>query len=149
MRIGVDTNVLIYAHMSSFKEHAAVRQWLLTRLEDRDVRLAVTPMILHELVHVITDDRRFSPPVEMSEALSLARHYLRRDNVECLLVDEPAMIRALDLLERHRLGRKRVADALLAATLLEARVDTLLTCNTKDFTVFDELKLIDPRQSAG
>jgi hypothetical protein len=39
--------------------------------------------VLHEFVHVITDGRRFDRPVAMTEALTLARGYLGRSNVEC------------------------------------------------------------------
>ena len=145
MRIAVDTNVLVYAHIASLEGHSTVRQTLLDRLADPDTWLVLTPMILHEFVHVVTDARRFEPPVEMSEAISIARNYLARENVECLDVGEAEMQRALDLLDRHQLGRRRIADALLAATLIESRVDTLFTCNEKDFAVFDGLKLVDPR----
>jgi len=146
MRIGIDTNVLIYAHIPSMADHAATRKYLTERLEDPDTRLVVSPLVLHEFVHVVTDPKRFTPAVEMSDALSVARIYLGRDNVECLAVGEPAMTKAFDLIERHQLGRRRIADALFAATLLDAGVETLVTCNEKDFAVFDDLTLIDPRR---
>jgi predicted nucleic acid-binding protein len=101
--------------------------------------------VLHELVHVITDPRRFDPPVPMPEAVALARGYLRRTNVTCVDATGAAMELALDLLARHRLGRKRLFDALLTATLLVNGVDTLVTCNAPDYGVFDELSLLDPR----
>ncbi len=146
MRIGVDTNVLIYAHISSLADHTAVRRYLTAKLESPDTRLVISPMILHELVHVITDPRRFSPAVEMSEALSVARTYLGRDNVECLSVGESAMTKALELIDRHQLGRRRISDTLFAASLIDAGVETLLTCNERDFAVFDDLTLVDPRR---
>ena len=34
-----------------------------------------------------------------------------------------------ELMEQYRLGRKRVADSLLVATLLQHGVDELITCN--------------------
>jgi predicted nucleic acid-binding protein len=142
---GIDTNVLIYAHLPALAEHAAVRRFLLDQLGQPGVTLVVTPLILHEFVHVITDPRRFDPPVPMAEALSLARRYLGRSNVECAAVDESAVRSALDLLERHGLGRKRIADALLAATLFRHGVRELITCNPSDFELFALFRLIDPR----
>jgi predicted nucleic acid-binding protein len=47
--------------------------------------------------------------------------------------------------ERHRLGRKRIADTLFAATLLTHGVTELITCNPSDFRIFEGLTLIDPR----
>lgn len=48
MRRGLDTNVLIYAHMPELPDHARVRSFLLDQLEDEGVTLVITPIILHE-----------------------------------------------------------------------------------------------------
>ena len=80
----------------------------------------------------------------MGEALATARLYLRRSNIECLAADEDAVVSAFGLLERYRLGRKRIADALLVATLLRHDVRELITCNPSDFAMFEELRVFDP-----
>jgi len=113
-------------------------------LQRDHVSLVVTAMVLHEFVHLITDPRRFAPPVSMAEALALARGYLGRTNVKCLTTDEPALLGAFALLERHGLGRKRIADTLLAATLLRHQVVDFATCNAADFRAFEPLTLVDP-----
>lgn len=145
MKRGLDTNVLVYAHVASLPEHGVVREFLTRELGRRDVVLCVTPSVLHEFVHVVTDPRRFEPPVEMGEALALARLYLGRANVECLATEASAVAAAFDLVDRHRLGRKRLADTLLAATFLQQGVRQLVTCNREDFEIFPGLELIDPR----
>lgn len=144
MRIGLDTNVLIHAHVPAMEHHEAVRDLLFRQLSAQGVRLVLTPLVLHELVHVISDPRRFEPPVPMSEAVAVAREYLGRSNVECLSLDEPAVLLALDLLDRHRLGRKRIADTFLAAVLLHHGVHQFLTFNRGDFDLFDGLRVLDP-----
>ena len=148
MKRGLDTNVLVYAHVASLPEHGVVRAFLEAQLARRDVTLFLTPSVLHEFVHVVTDPRRFEPPVAIGEALALARLYLGRANVECLATDAEALAAALDLVERHQLGRKRLADALLAATLLRHGVRQLVTSNRADFDVFSGLDLVDPRSAA-
>jgi predicted nucleic acid-binding protein len=145
MRRGIDTNVLIYAHMPKSPHHETVRGFLLRQLAEDDVTLVITPNILHELVHIVTDSRRFDPPLSMAAALALARIYLEHTNVECIMVDAPAALSAFDLIERHQLGRKRLADTLFAACLLRHGVDELITCNPNDFQIFRELTVIDPR----
>jgi predicted nucleic acid-binding protein len=145
MRRAADTNILVYAHLAAFPEHGRVRSFLRDHLSDPAKQLIVTPMVLHEFVHVITDARRFLRPVPMPEALALARGYLGRTNVECLAVDEDVMRLAMDLLELHRLGRKRIADTLLAATLIRNDVREIITCDPGDFRVFPEIVTIDPR----
>ncbi len=141
----VDTDVLVYTHLPATAEQERVRRFLHSRLAAPRVTLAVTPMVLHELVHVITDPRRFDPPVTMSEALAIARLYIGRSNITCLAPDEEALADAFTLLEHHQLGRKRIADTLLAATLLRHGVSEIITCNTADFAPFDGLKVVDPR----
>lgn len=146
MKRGIDTNVLIYAHVPAFGEHAAVRRFLLGELADPERILVVTPMVLHEFVQVVTDGRRFDPPVKMVEALALAQQYLGRPNVECSSVDEPSLREAFRLLEHHRLGRKRIADTLLVATLLHAGAREIITCDPGDFAIFENMATIDPRR---
>jgi len=147
MRRGLDTNVLIYAHMPDLPDHVRVRSFLLSQLANEDVTLVITPIILHEFVHVITDGKRFDPPVSMADALAVARVYLDHTNVECLSLDGQAVAGAFALIERHQLGRKRIADTLFAACLLGHGVHELITCNPADFRIFDSLTLTDPRVS--
>jgi hypothetical protein len=149
MRIGVDTNILLQAHLPALDRHELARSFLLEQLALADVTLVLTPLVLHEMVHVLTDGRRFDPPVAISEAISIARGYLGRTNVECLPVDETALLLALDLLNRHRLGRRRVADTLLAATLLAHGVHRLVTFNVPDFEVFEEVAAVEPWLEGG
>jgi predicted nucleic acid-binding protein len=102
-------------------------------------------MALHEFVHVVTDARRFEPPVAMGEALAVAQSYLERTNVALVAVDEESTPLAFDLMSRYALGRRRVADTLLAATLLRHGVTTLETCDPGDFGIFEQLEAIAPR----
>ena len=145
MRLGLDTNVLIYAHLAVFPESGRVRGYLQRRLADDRCSLALTALVLHEFVHIVTDARRFDPPVAMSEALAIARSYVNRTNIECLPVDEASVRLALDLLDAHGLGRRRIADTLLASALLTHGVTEIVTCNPTDFACFDKLVAIDPR----
>ena len=148
MRFGLDTNVLIYAHLPVSAESGRVRTYLRRALADSRRRFSLTPPVLHEFGHVATDPRRFEPPVTMPEALEIAGGYLDRSNVECLAVDEGSMRLAFDLLDVHGLGRRRIADTLLAATLLSHGVKTIVTCNPADFTLFGDLAVVDPRAVA-
>ena len=147
MRRGVDTNILVYAHIASFPQHAAAKRHLEEFLARLDSVLVIVPIVLHELIHIITDARRFDEPVSMSEAVALARLYLNRSNVECVEIAAASVGRTLTLLETHQLGRKRIADTLLVATLLEHGVNELITCNDSDFRVFEEISCLNPLAS--
>ncbi len=143
-RFAIDTNVLLYAHFAGFKEHATVRQFLFRALDDLDTKIVVTPLVLHEFLHVATDPRRFEPPLAMAEALATVRLYLSRSNVECLPVSLEAVAAAMDLIEQQQLGRKRIADALLAGTLLAHGVSLLITYNERDFAGIRGLRASAP-----
>ena len=109
-RLAVDTNILIYAHLPSFDEHAQARSYLMKLLSDAASTLVVTPAILHEFVHVITDGRRFDPPIKMAEAIALARLYLRQPRVIRYELPKP------ESLHRHQLRIVRaVRNPCLAA----------------------------------
>lgn len=145
MRIGLDTSVLICAHLAGLERHETAREYLTEYLGRPDITFVVTALVLHEWVHVVTDARRFDPPVTMAEAVEIASGYLHRTNVECLPVDEESFLLACRFLTRYRLGRKRIADSLLAATLLSHGVSWLTTFDVKDFSVYSDLKIIEPR----
>jgi len=147
VRRGLDTNVLVYTHMAAMPDHETVRRFLHAQLHDSAVILVVTAQILHEFVHVVTDPRRFEPPVAMAEALAIARLYLDRTNVDCVVTDAACVREAFALLEQHALGRNRIADTLFAATLLHHDVHEVITCNPSDFQGFEGLTVIDPRVS--
>ena len=46
-------------------------------------------------------------------------------------------------MKKHKLGRKRVLDTALAATLVAAGVEHLITGNAADYSVFRDLQLIE------
>jgi predicted nucleic acid-binding protein len=144
VRLGIDSNVLLQAHLPALDRHELAYRYLKKQLAQPGVTLVLTPLVLHEFVHVVTDGRRFDPPVAMTEALALTRGYLGRSNVECVPSDEGSLLLALDLLSRHSLGRKRIADTLLAATLLAHGVHGLVTFNVADFRVFENLTAMEP-----
>jgi predicted nucleic acid-binding protein len=47
-------------------------------------------------------------------------------------------------MQRHFLGRKRILDTALAATLEAARIRRLATFNGRDFEVFGFLEVVEP-----
>ena len=144
MRRAVDTNVLVYAHIASLPEHPAAKRHIEEFLAQPDSSLVVVPLVLHEFVHVVTDGRRFEEPVSIAEAIAVARLYLNRSNVQCVEIGAESVGRALALIEAYQLGRKRIADALLAATLLEHGVVELITNNEAHFRVFEEITCVNP-----
>jgi hypothetical protein len=54
------------------------------------------------------------------------------------------LARVVDLMKRYSLGRKRILDTALAATLECSGVGRLATLNLRDFKIFPFLELVSP-----
>ena len=78
----------------------------------------------------------------MSEALAAGRYWWEADETDQLHPAPKSVAVFFDWMTRHRLGRKRILDTLLAATLHEAGVKSLLTLNPDDFRIFGCFELL-------
>lgn len=145
MTLGIDTDVLVSWAMLGAPHHAAARRLLETEVGARGTPIALTPQVFFEFIHVVTDPRRFVRPMEMEQAVSIARGLW--DAPETIRVlPGPAMLhRVFELLESLRLGRKRILDTALAVTLSQAGVSRLATLNGKDYEILELLEVVDPR----
>lgn len=143
MIVGLDTNLLVYATMSELAEHAAARDFLESRFRRGSDVAAVAPLLLQEYIHVVTDARRFERPLPMEAAIARARAI--GTACESRLLDQPRSVtlRALELLRQHGLGRRRIHDATLVATLEAHDVATLATRDVTDFERFG-LTVLNP-----
>lgn len=123
--------------------HRQVRSFVASRAEAGE-RLAVVPQVLQEVLHVVTDGKRFNPPLQMAATNEALRRLWESSEVEQVVPGPRVFPRTLELLQHYRLGRKRILDTALAATLEEADVHHLATFNAADFRVFEFLEVIDP-----
>ena len=133
--IGIDTSFLVAWAIPEHPEHTACR-----RLADESMRqgrvLGLTPGILAEFIHVVTDPRRFAKPLEMTQATSIARFWADAAEVTILHQNQEVADLWSDWLQRHRLGRKRLLDTLIAATWHHAGINEVFTLNPDDFAIF-------------
>jgi predicted nucleic acid-binding protein len=142
--LGVDTDILVTWVMKGAPLHAAVRQLLDVEVRERGSLLGLTPQVVHEFLHVATDPRRFESPLSLPEALRICRSLGEAMEVHWILPAPEVLPRTLDLMEKLRLGRKRILDTALATTLESAGVHRLATLNSRDFEVFPFLELVGP-----
>ncbi len=82
--------------------------------------------------------------MSMEEGLRLVRELWDGREVVRILPAPIVVHRTVELLDQLGLGRKRILDTALAATLEAAKVDHLATFNEKDFQVFPFLEVITP-----
>lgn len=145
--IGADTSFLIPLAIEEHQFHRSALQLFAEVRASTDARVAVVPLVLSEFVHAVTDPKRFELPLSMLEAIGWVEDFLALTEV-VLLEQQPAGIfRWLQWMGDYRLGRKRVLDTMLAASLQAAGVGRLLTANPADFRVFDVFELLVPAEA--
>ncbi len=135
MAKGLDTSFLVQAEISGHPGHGRARQ-LLEELLDDSEPLALTPQVLSEFVHVVSDPRRFETPLEMKTALARAERWWTGQEVVQVYPSEVSTQLFLRWMQEHRLGRKRLLDTQLAATYHCAGIEVVVSTNARDFSVF-------------
>jgi predicted nucleic acid-binding protein len=68
----LDTGFLVAAEVTEHAEHTEARA-ALARLLGAGDRIAIAPQVLAEFIHVVTDPRRFTHPLDMAAARRLAQ----------------------------------------------------------------------------
>ncbi len=147
MMHGLDTGFLVAAEVSEHLEHADARL-ALSRLLGAGDSIAIAPQVLAEFIHIVTDPRRFTHPLDMTAARQLAEQWWTARDVIQVFPDDGATRQFLDWLRQFSLGRKRLLDTLLAATYRQVGIQSLLTTNPGDFGVFGVFVCLTPKAAA-
>jgi predicted nucleic acid-binding protein len=137
MTHGIDTSFLVAVEVSSHAEHAACRARFQKMVRAGD-SFSLVPQILAEFIHVVTDPRRFSSPLTMEQAIERAAIWWNAAEVIHVFPTADSTRLFLNWIGEYNLGRKRLLDTMLAATLRAANVTSILTLNRADFTVFGD-----------
>lgn len=132
---GLDTGFLVAAEVAEHAHHSNARG-VLNDLVAAGDRVAIAPQVLAEFIHVVTDPRRFSQPLDMDQAVGVAEQWWTAAEVEHVFPNDTAARQSLAWLQQFSLGRKRLLDTLLAATYHQASIQSILTTNPSDFAVF-------------
>ena len=136
---GLDTGFLVAAEMREHAHHAAARSTLKRLIGAGDL-IAIAPQVLAEFIHIVTDSRRFTQPLEVS----LAEQWWTAREVTRVFPDDDATRQFLAWLAQYSLGRKRLLDTLLAATYSQAGIQSMLTINPSDFGVLGVFSCVTP-----
>ena len=140
---GLDCNILVQLALQDHPANATTVAIVQTEVQSGS-RLVFPALVINEFLHVITDTRRFSPPLTMTEALDWVESFLANSSLGVLEPTPESLRQTLHWMREFNLGRKRILDTHLAAILYVAGVRRLCTSNPADFAVFNVFEIITP-----
>jgi len=140
---GLDCNILVQLALADHPANAATAIAVQAEVQ-RGNRLVFPMLVINEFLHVVTDARRFSPPLTMDEAVDWLENFLTNPAVNVIEPGEESTRLTLRWLRQFQLGRKRILDTNLAAIFHTAGVKRLLTSNRADFEVFNVFEIVEP-----
>ena len=138
----VDTNVLVYAEITSSAHHRTARD-LLASLAEGAAPWALPWPCAYEFLRVVSHPRIFHPPVPMSVAVTDLRALMTSPSL--VLLRETELHRHImeEVLEESGAAGNLVHDAHIAALCIEHGVSELLT-GDRDFDRFGRLRVTNP-----
>ena len=140
--IGVDTNILVYAHRRDSEWHepaaACVRE-----LAEGTASWALPWPCLHEFMAIITHERIFSPPSSVSKAIEQVNAWLESPSVVLLSETSGYWDVLTGLIKGSRVTGPRVHDGRIAALCIHHGVRELLSAD-RDFSRFGGLRTRNP-----
>jgi predicted nucleic acid-binding protein len=140
---GLDCNILVQLALQDHPANSATIAAVKTEVQQGHI-LVVPPLVINEFLHVVTDAKRFSPPLTMIEALDWIEEFIANSAVTVPDTTTASSRQALQWMREFNLGRKRILDTYLAAVLHSAGVKRLLTSNPTDFSAFGVFEICSP-----
>ncbi len=137
--IAVDTNILVYAHRSEFRQHSAAST-ILMKLADGQDPWAIPVFCIGEFLRVVTHPIILKPPSAPDQAISALRGLLRSPSLRVLLPSArfPALL--LDAVQASGCLGNLTFDVQIATVCREHGVRRILT-NDRDFARFPDLEI--------
>lgn len=139
-----DINLLLYAHIDGFPEHARARRWWETLLNGGDP-IGVPLLSVFGFLRIATNPRSFSEPMTVEAAIETVERWLARDDVQLLHPGRRHLGIAFDLLRQLGTAANLTTDVQLAALAIEHQAE--LHSADVDFARFPGLQWINPLEA--
>lgn len=140
--VGIDTNILLYAHDRSSTLFEPAKQFIASFCEQGIIGL--TDLSLLEFYSVITDGRKISNPLLPSEAAEIIDDILSADEFDVFCFNRSILKKTLSYACKNNISRFGINDVYIAQTLAHYGIDKIYTANIKDFKKYDFIKAINP-----
>lgn len=136
-----DVNLILYAEIAAFPEHAETRRWwegLLSGLDE----VGLTPPVVFGFVRIATNPRIFDPPLAVDDALDRVTAWFEQPHARVLVPGPRHLEIAFRLLRNLGTAGNLTTDAQLAAFAIEN--NATLHSNDTDFARFPGLRWENP-----
>lgn len=140
--IGIDTNILIYAHRRDLDQHESAHA-VVTRALTGSEPVGLCWPVLHEFLAVVTNPRVFRQPTPAPVALEQIDDWLASPRTRVLHESRRHLETMRDLVGAGRVVGGVIHDARIAAICLDHGVQEILTAD-RDFTRFPTLAVRNP-----
>ncbi len=138
-----DANILLYAYVPSFKEHAAAKKWLQTTLSENKQIVGLAWQVITAFLRIGTNPRIFQIPFEIAEAEKRLNQLFAHSLVQTAAPGEKHWRIFSEILREEQITADLVMDAHLAALAIEHRA-TIATTD-RDFLRFSKIvKIVNP-----
>lgn len=140
MIVGVDTSFLVAFEIA---EHPLCQAARSLAQHYASSGFALTPQVLTEFLHIVTDQRRFAQPLSMDQGLARSNRWWHAREMHHVFPTPQAVNLFHQWISDYGLGRKRLLDTLLAAVYVDAGITSIISTDSRDFNVFPPLTRID------
>ena len=136
-----DVNLLLYATITTFEEHAEAREWFSAALNG-EVQVLLPGVAVFGFVRIATNPRIFESPIAVTDAVASVETWLAQPHVHFLSPGPRFTDIAFDLLRKLGTAGNLTTDVQLAAHAIENQA-TLYSRDT-DFARVPGLRWVDP-----
>ena len=137
-----DTNLLLYAHIPSFREHSAAKSWLEDSLNENRETFGLVWQVMTSYIRIGTNPKLFQTPMTIIEADAQMMRLIKHPLVQIIQPQSEHYEIFMNLLKTEQVTGDLVMDAHLAALAIEHKAR--LATTDRDFTRFRGLKFFNP-----
>lgn len=140
--IGIDTNILVYAHRSDMSFHSKADQFLSDLIND-STSIAIPYPCLSEFLSIVTNPKIFKIPSPREIALQELENFLTLPNVYCIgeLTGYFSLYKEISI--KAKISGGEFHDARIAAICIQHEIKVFYSAD-RDFNRFPKLKIKNP-----
>ena len=140
--IGIDTNILVYAHRKDMSFHSKADKFLSDLVGD-STSMAIPYPCLSEFLSIVTNPKIFKIPSPREIALEELENFLSLPNVYCIgeLTGYFSLFKEISL--KAKISGGEYHDARIAAICIQHEIKVFYSAD-RDFNRFPKLKIKNP-----